>query len=64
MFTIDLLKGESVPAKSSPEGIAVVAVTFVVPIIIAMVMVSFYLSNIINISVQKQEVKLVKFVQN
>ncbi len=56
MFTIDLLKGEGVPAKSSPEGIAVVAVTFVVPIIIAMVMVSFYLSNIINISVQKQEV--------
>ena len=56
MFTIDLLKGEGIPAKSSPEGIAVVAVTFAVPVIIAMVMVSFYLSNIINISVQKQEV--------
>ena len=56
MFTIDLLKGEAVPAKSRPGGIAIVGATFAAPIIIAMVMLSFYLSNIIDISVQKQEV--------
>ena len=56
MFTIDLLKGEAVPAKSMPEGIAVAAVTFAVPIIIAIVMFSFYVSNIMNISIQKREV--------
>ena len=56
MFTIDLLKGEAVPAKSRPGGIAIVGATFAAPIIIAMVMFSFYLSNIIDMSVQKQEV--------
>ena len=56
MFTIDLLKGQCIPAKSRPEGIAIAAATFAVPIIIAIVMFGFYLSNIINISVQKQEI--------
>ena len=56
MFTIDLLKGKAVPPKSRPEGIAIAAITFAVPVIIAIVMFSFYLSNIINISIQKREV--------
>ncbi len=56
MFTIDLLKGQCIPAKSRPEGIAIAAATFAVPIIIAIVMFGFYLSNIINISIQKREV--------
>ncbi len=56
MFTIDLLKGQCIPAKSRPEGIAIAAATFAVPIIIAIVMFGFYVSNIINISIQKREV--------
>ncbi|MHC4570931.1 MAG: hypothetical protein ACYS0C_02485 [Planctomycetota bacterium] len=56
MFTIDLLKGQGVPIKSRPEGIAVTAVTFAVPVIIAIVMFGFYLSNRIVISVQKQRI--------
>ena len=56
MFTIDLLKGEAVPPKSRPGGIAIAGAAFAAPIIIAIVMFSFYLSNIINISIQKQEV--------
>jgi len=56
MFTIDLLKGQCIPAKSRPGSIAIVGATFAVPIIIAIVMFGFYLSNIINISVQKQEI--------
>ena len=56
MFTIDLLKGQGIPIKSGPEGIAIAAATFAVPIIIAIVMVGFYISNGIVMSIQKQEI--------
>jgi len=54
MFTIDLLKGQAVPTKRGPESIAIAVATFAVPIIVAIVMFGFYLSNKITISVQKQ----------
>ncbi len=54
MFTIDLLKGQAVPIKRGPESIVITAVTFAMPIIVAIVMFGFYLSNKITISVQKQ----------
>jgi len=56
MFTIDLLKGEGLPAKSGPEGIAIAATTLAVPVIIAIVMFGFYLHNKIIISIQKQAI--------
>jgi len=56
MFTIDLLKGQCIPIKSRPESVAVAAATFAVPVIIAMVMFGFYLSNGVIISVQKQRI--------
>ncbi len=56
MFTIDLLKGQGLPAKSRPEGIAIAATTLAVPVIIAIVMFGFYLRNKIIISIQKQEI--------
>ena len=55
MFTIDLLKGRGIPEKSRPEGIVIAVVSIVLPVIIAIVMLGFYLSNRIIISVQKQE---------
>ena len=54
MFTIDLLKGQDIPIKSGPEGVAIAAVTLAVPIIVAIVMFGFYLRNGIAISIQKQ----------
>ncbi len=54
MFTIDLLKGQGIPIKSRPENIAVGAVTFAVPVIVAIVMFGFYLSDRVVISVQRQ----------
>ena len=54
MFTIDLLKGEGIPAKSRPENIAIAAATFVVPIIVAIVMFGYYLHTKIVISIQRQ----------
>ena len=56
MFTIDLLKGQGIPIRSGPEGIAVAAVAFAVPIIIAIVMFGFYLSNSITMAVQRQDI--------
>jgi len=56
MFTIDLLKADGIPIKSTPGGIAAAAVTFAVPVIVAIVMFGLYLSNIIGISIQKQEI--------
>jgi Tfp pilus assembly protein PilN len=54
MFTIDLLKGQGIPIRSRPENIAVGSVTFAVPVIIAIVMFGFYLSDRVVISVQKR----------
>ena len=56
MFKIDLLKGQGIPIKSRPEGIAIVAATFATPVIVAIVMFGVYLSNSIAMSVQKQEI--------
>lgn len=56
MFTIDLLKGRGVPIKSGPEGIAVTAVTFTVPVIIAIVMFGSYLYRRVDISVKRQAI--------
>ena len=56
MFTIDLLKGQGIPIRSRPEGIAVAVVTFAVPLIVAIVMLGYYLHTTITISIQKQRI--------
>ena len=52
MFTIDLLKGQGTPRKSSPGSVATAATAAFVPVVIAIAMFSFYLLNRIFISVQ------------
>jgi len=56
MFTIDLLKGEGIPLKSRPEGIAIGALAFGVPIIVGIAMFGFYLSNSVAMSIQRQDI--------
>jgi len=56
MFTIDLLKGQGVPLKSSPGGIAIVAISAVVPIIVAIIMFGFYLDDKAQASISEQEI--------
>ena len=56
MFTIDLLKGQRVPAKSRPRNVAVGAAAVVAPIIIAIAMFGFYLRNRVVISIQKNAI--------
>jgi len=56
MFTIDLLKGECIPRKSTPESIATAVTAVVVPLIIAIAMFGFYVRNKIVISIQKHTI--------
>lgn len=58
MFTIDLLKGYGVPARSRPEYIVISMVTLIVPIVVALIMLGCYLANSITTSVQKQKVNV------
>jgi hypothetical protein len=55
MFTIDLLKGQGVPMKSGPWCVAIAIMAFVVPILVAIIMLGLYASNKIVIKVTKQE---------
>jgi hypothetical protein len=55
MFTIDLLNGQAVPLKSRPGGIAIVAVTAAIPLIVATAMLGIYLQNDIILSIKTQE---------
>ncbi len=56
MFTIDLLKGRGIPAKSRPRNIAVAAIAVVVPVIILIMMFGFFLHNRIIISIKKNTI--------
>jgi Tfp pilus assembly protein PilN len=56
MFTIDLFKGQGIPAKSRPEGIIATAVTVVLPMAIAVTMLGIYLSNRVVINIQRREI--------
>jgi len=56
MFTIDLLKGQGVPAKTRPRNIAIGAAAVAVPVIIAIAMFSLHLNNKVVISIQKDSI--------
>ena len=56
MFTIDLLKGQGRPVRTRPKGIAIFVATFVVPMLVAILMASYYYSNRVVISINNQNV--------
>lgn len=56
LYTIDLLKGRGIPAKSKPEGIIATAITVLVPLIIALSMAGLYLSTKILNDLQRSEI--------
>jgi len=57
-FTIDLLKGQGLPLRSSPAGIAVTVICAALPIVIAIVTAGLYMHNKISISQRKNEIKV------
>jgi Tfp pilus assembly protein PilN len=56
MFTIDLLKGQNLPVRTKPQGVAIFVATFTVPVLVAMLMAGYYVRNGVIISVQKQNI--------
>jgi Tfp pilus assembly protein PilN len=56
MFTIDLLNGQAIPPKGKPGGLAIIAMTVVVPIAVAMVVFLIYLNNDIAVTMKRKEI--------
>lgn len=55
MFTVDLLKGQGVPLKTQPAGIAIVAAGIVVPFITVLIFIGIYLNNRVVIPIVERE---------
>jgi hypothetical protein len=55
MYEIDLLKGEGVPIRSRPGGIAFACLVIAVPLIAGIAMASIYLEHRVAVSVQSQQ---------
>lgn len=55
MYTIDLLKGEGIPIRSRPGGIALACLIVVVPLLLGLAMTSIYLDGQVVLSIQKQQ---------
>jgi len=56
MFTIDLLNGQAVPLKSKPGSLVIIVITAMIPVMIAMGMLSFYHRNVIAASAKEKEI--------
>jgi len=56
MFTIDLLRGHGVPAKTKPQGLALFVATFAVPVVMAIAMFSYYVRNGVMMGIQKETI--------
>jgi hypothetical protein len=56
MYAIDLLKGEGVPIRSRPGGVAFACLLVVVPFLAAFGMASYYVDNNVVLAIQQQQV--------
>jgi Tfp pilus assembly protein PilN len=56
MFTIDLLKGQGLPVRTRPKGVAIFVATFTVPALVAILMAGYYVRNEVVISIQRQNI--------
>jgi len=56
MYTIDLLKGEGVPIRCRPGGIAFACLIVVVPFLVGVGALSFYMDGRVVITIQNQQV--------
>jgi Tfp pilus assembly protein PilN len=56
MFTIDMLKGQGLPVRTKPQGVALFVATFAVPALVAILMAGYYVRNGVIISIQKRTI--------
>jgi Tfp pilus assembly protein PilN len=63
VYTVDLLKGEGIPIRSRPMGIAFACLVVTVPLVVAIAMAGAYMDRRVTLSIQSQELtKLQKMV--
>ncbi len=55
MYAIDLLKGEGIPIRSRPGGVAFACLVIAVPLILGITMASIYIEHRVAASVQMQQ---------
>ena len=58
MFNIDLFKGHGVPIKSKPGGTFIVAISFIVPVALASIILGNLLHNRILISTNTEQMRI------
>ncbi len=56
MFTIDLLNGQAIPPKTTPGGLAILAMTALVPLVVAAGMLVMYMGDNDVLAAKKKEV--------
>ena len=56
MFTIDLLKGQAIPIKSKPGGIAVLAGAIAISVMAVIILVNSFLTGRVALAVGKQQI--------
>lgn len=57
MYTIDLLKGQGLPVKTKPQGIAISVITFAVPVVAAFVVFGSYVHRSITMAIYAENIK-------
>ena len=62
MYEVDLLKGEGIPIRSRPGGIAFACMVIAVPLILGIAMASIYLEHRVAASVQNQQLTRLQHV--
>ena len=55
MYTIDLLKGEGIPIRSRPGGIAMACLIVVVPLLLGLALTSFYMDCRVILAIQTEQ---------
>lgn len=55
MFKIDLLKGQGIPEKTRPEGVLIGVLAFAAPVVVAMVLLSLYLTDKAAIAADRRQ---------
>jgi Tfp pilus assembly protein PilN len=60
LFTIDLLKGQGIPPKSGPAGMAIGAITALVPVMIVIAILGSYLNQEALVSIKQREIVILE----
>jgi hypothetical protein len=64
MYTVDLLKGEGIPIPSRPGGIAMACLIVVLPLLLGLGLISYYMDGQVIVSIEKQQLSRLEATAN